>query len=208
MVKTGFRLGLGRVVLLVFPACSLVAQQPGDTAFTPSDRWKHYVHRTYGPVRLGLLAIDSAFDQALLRPSCWDSGAASYGRRYTRSFERRVIRNTAELGAGLLTGEDLRFRPSGSRVFHARIWNSLRSSVTARMPDGTTRPAYTRFFATALTDVSTAHWTGERIRPEWLMTNLAWSALDQMQVNLLDEFGPDLRRIGNRIWRRAHRVRR
>ena len=76
----------------------------------------------------------------------------------------------------------------------------------ARMPDGTSRPAYTRFFATTVTNVSTANWTRERIGPERLARSLGWSALDQMQTNLLNEFGPDLRRFGMRAWKRVRHI--
>jgi hypothetical protein len=71
------------------------------------------------------------------------------------------------------------------------------------MPDGGRRPAYTRFFAGALADVSTAHWTRQAIRPEWLLQSLGTSALDRAETNLLDEFGPDLRSFGMRIWKRT-----
>jgi hypothetical protein len=149
------------------------------------------------------LAADTALDQALREPHCWDSSASSYGLRYARAFERRVIKNSAELAAGLLTGEDLRYRRSHSSSIHGRFWNALRWSVTAQMPDGTKRPAYSRFVATELVNVSTAHWTRQRIGAEWLSRSLAWSALDQAQTNLLDEFGPDMRRVGTRIWKRV-----
>jgi hypothetical protein len=178
------------------------AQQPLDEPFTPSARWSHYLHRTYGPARFGFLAADTAIDHMLRDPSCWDSTAGAYGRRFARSFERRVVRNTAELAAGLVTGEDLRYRPSQSNLFRGRVWNALQASVTARMPDGTKRPAYTRFFAAAVASVSTAHWTGQRVQPRWLLRSVGWSAVDQMQTNLLDEFGPDLRRMGKHIWNR------
>jgi len=152
---------------------------------------------------LGLLAIDTTIDHALRQPACWDSAASSYGRRYARSFERRVIRNTVEMGAGILTGEDLRYRASRSPLFRQRIWNVLRSSVTANMSNGSTRPAYSRFFATAVAEASTAHWTRRHIQPGWLLHSVAWSGLDQVQTNLLDEFSPDLRRVGTRIWRKV-----
>jgi hypothetical protein len=179
--------------------------QPLAEEFTASARWSHYLHRTFGPVRLGLLAADTAIDHAFHEPACWDYAADSYGRRYARTFERRVIRNTAELAGGLLTGEDLRYRRSHSGAMSKRIWNAVRASVTAQMPDGSKRPAYTRFFAGTAAEVATANWTGQRIEPRWLFQSVAWSTLDQVQTNLLDEFGPDLRRIGTRIWKRARR---
>jgi hypothetical protein len=196
------RIGLAVVLLGIGASTGCAQQQPAEP-FTPAARWSHYVHRTYGPARFGLLAADIAVDQVLREPACWDSTAGSYGRRYARAFERRVIRNSVELGAGILTGEDLRYRASRSPIFQRRIWNVLRSSVTARMPDETRRPAYTRFFAGAVADMSTAHWTGRPIQARWLLLSLSQSTLGQVQTNLLDEFGPDLRRIGNRAWKRA-----
>jgi hypothetical protein len=70
------------------------------------------------------------------------------------------------------------------------------------MPDGAVRPAYTRFFSAAVAEASTAHWIGQTVQPRWMVQTLAWGALDQIQTNLLDEFGPDLRRIGSGIWKR------
>jgi hypothetical protein len=193
----------GRSLLILWVMGASLGRGQLVEPFTPATRWSHYLHRTYGPVRLGLLAADTAVDQALRQPACWDSTAGSYGRRYARAFERRVIRNSAELAAGLVTGEDLRYRRSRSSSIHGRAWNAMRASVTAHMPDGTERPAYTRFFASELVNVSTAHWTRQRIQPGWLLQSLAWTALDQTQTNLLDEFGPDLRRFGMRIWKRV-----
>jgi hypothetical protein len=193
----------GAVVLWIAAVSSGYAQQPLVEPFTPSARWSHYVHRTFEPVRLVRLAADTAIDHALLDPKCWDFSARSYARRYSRSFERRVIRNTAELTTGLLTGEDLRYRPSRSHSFPGRFWGAVRASATAYMPDGTRQPAYTRFFAGALADVSTAHLTGQRIQPRWMVRSVVWSSVDQVQTNLLDEFGPDLRRIGSSIWKRV-----
>ncbi len=182
---------------------SVFAQQQLAEPFTPSARWSQYLHRTYDPARLGFLAADTALDHLLRDPACWDSGAASYGRRYGRALERRVIRNTAELATGLLTGEDLRYRMSRSSSVKGRLWNTVRFSVTARMPDGTSRPAYTRFFAGAVTSVATANWIRDPIRPARLGQSLAWSALDQVETNMMTEFGPDLRRFGMRVWKRV-----
>jgi hypothetical protein len=153
---------------------------------------------------MGFLAVDTAIDQALSGSGCWHSGGPDYGRRFARAFESRVVRNSAELATGILTGEDLRYHASRSHSFHGRLWNALRSSVTAQMPDGSRRPAYTRFFALELANVSTVRWGRQPIRPEWFMKSLTRSTLDQAQTNILDEFGPDLRRIGVHIWKRVH----
>ncbi len=138
-------------------------------------------------------------DHLLHQPACWDFTARSYERRFARAFQSRVVKNSTELALGLLTGEDLRYHRSRSASFQGRLWNALRSSVTAQMPDGTKRPAYTRIFASELANVSVARWTRQPIQPGQLAQCLWWSALDQAETNMLDEFGPDLRRIGIRI---------
>jgi hypothetical protein len=70
------------------------------------------------------------------------------------------------------------------------------------MPDGHIRPAYTRFFASTVTDLSTAHWTNQPIQARFVFDSMAWSAIGQMQTNLFDEFSPDMRRFGLRILRK------
>ncbi len=195
---------IGSVLWLsIFGAESLSAQVQFAEPFTPNAQWSYYVRRTYGPVRLGLLGAEAAIEHVLRDPACWDSDADSYGRRYGRDFARRTIRNTAELTTGLITGEDLRYRRSRSHSVPGRVWNALRSAGTARMPDGSKRPAYTRFVAAQMADLATARWTHQTIRPGWMLQSVGWSALSQIQTNLLDEFGPDLRRIGFRILRRS-----
>jgi hypothetical protein len=174
----------------------------GDS-FTPADRWSRYLHRTFGPTRLAVLAGETAVDHGFGHPACWDDSAGSYGQRFARVFDRRLIRNTTELATGILTREDLRYRRSQAQSVRGRVWHAIRASVVAQMPDGRERPAYSRFFATAATELSTAHWVGQPIRSPWLFESVGWSALDQVQTNLLDEFGPDLRRIAGSLWHGA-----
>ena len=200
------RFTVALALLAAAPGC---AQQPSEDAFTAGERWKHYVQCTYSPERLGLLAVDTAIDQAMNNPSRWNSGAGSYEWRYARTLERRIVRNTAELGTGLLTGEDLRYRRSQSHSITARAWDAVRASFTARMPDGTRRPAYTRFFAAMVTDAAIPYCAHRSFQPGWMILQApGWSVVNQAQTNLLDEFGPDLRRFGLRIGRcvRLHRL--
>ena len=194
-----------RVLVLSILGAALLGAQPQqlDEPFTASARWAHYFHRTYSPSRMALLSLDTAVDHALRDPGCWGFTPDAYGRRYARAFERRVIRNSVELAGGLLTGEDLRYRPSGSHVFHVRVWHAVRSSVTAQMPDGSKRPAYTRFVAGTVANITTVNWTRQPVQPAWLAGSLGWSTLGQVQTNLLDEFSPELRRAGSRIWKRV-----
>jgi hypothetical protein len=191
------------LVLWAAATASALAQDPLSVPFTPAERWAQYLHRTYSPARMGRLAAETMLDQVLREPACWDHSALSYANRFGRSFERRVVRNTVELAGGILTGEDLRYRRARSRAFPARVWNAVLGSATARMPDGSIRPAYTRFVSGAVAEMSTAHWTRRRIQPEWLMRSAVWSTFDQVQTNLLDEFGPDLRRFGTKLWKRT-----
>ena len=193
------------------PVAAALAQRSSTTVgltqpLTASQRWAYYIHRTYSPHRLGLLAAETAMDHALREPTCWDRGLASYVTRYARAFDRRLIRNTAEFGLGFLTGEDLRYQPLFSGPLHGRFWHSVRSAVVAGMSRGTEQPAYARFAAAALAEVSTAHWIGRPLEPGWVAETLGWGVLDQIQNNLLDEFGPDFRRFGRRVGKRVWRA--
>jgi hypothetical protein len=195
------------LLFLTWTMPGLAQAQPADPSggelFTASDRWSHYLHRTFGPTRLAVLAAETAVDHGFREPRCWDDSASSYIQRYARVFDRRLIRNTTELATGLLTGEDLRYSKSRSHSFQGRVWHAVRASMVARMPDGTERPAYSRFFASATTELSTAHWIGQPIRTGWLLRSVGWSALDQAQTNVLDEFSPDIRRIATSLLRAA-----
>jgi hypothetical protein len=174
--------------------------------FTPAERFAYYLHRTYGPHKLGVLAFETALDHALGQPACWDQGLGSYVTRYSRALDHRMIRNTAEFGAGLLTGADLRYKRLGSGPIQARVWNAVRSAFLARAAGDRQRPAYTRFAAATVAEVGTAHWTGQPIHAAWLAQALGWGALDQIQTNLLDEFSAEFRRIGGRMCRRLRLV--
>jgi hypothetical protein len=196
------------LLLSLIGASSAVAQAqpvepPTSGPLTPSARWALYLHRTFGPTRLAVLAAETAVDHGFGEPRCWDASAGAYAQRYARVFDRRLIRNTTELATGILTGEDLRYRKSRSRSIQGRAWSAIRASMVARMPDGRERPAYSRFFASAATELSTAHWTGQPIRTQWVLRSVGWSAVDQAETNLLDEFSPDIRRIATSLWHRA-----
>jgi hypothetical protein len=182
------------VPLLLAPQHRALPAMPAP--FTTAERWSYYLRRTYHPQRLGILAVETALDHALRQPACWDRSPTSYLTRYSRSFDRRLIRNTAEFGAGLLTGEDLRYQRLGAGSLHARVWHAVGGAFLAHMNDGRPRPAYTRFVGATIAEVGTAHWTRQNITPKWLGHALAEGALDQIETNLLDEFAPDLRRIG------------
>jgi len=72
------------------------------------------------------------------------------------------------------------------------------------MPDGRRRPAYTLFFSNAVAEIATAHWTGQPIRTRWAFQSVGWSALAKFETHVLDEFGPDIRRVTKRFWNALH----
>jgi hypothetical protein len=198
------QIALVLLLSLIGVSSGIAQEQSADSltgkSYTPPERWSEYLHRTFGPTRLALLGAETAVDHGFGEPSCWDASGAAYVQRYARAFDRRLIKNTTEFATGVLTREDLRYRKAGSRSIRGRVWNVFRASVVAKMPDGTERPAYTRFFASATTELSTAHWVGQPIRTRWEFQSVGWSVLDQAETNLMDEFSPDLRRIAIRLW--------
>ena len=113
------QIALVLLVSLIGVSSGIAQVKSGDSltakSYTPPERWSGYLHRTFGPTRLAVLAAETAVDHGFGEPGCWDASGAAYVQRYARAFDRRLIKNTTEFAAGILTGEDLRYRKSGSQ---------------------------------------------------------------------------------------------
>ena len=91
--------------------------------------------------RACLLGFRSRFVRA---PLCPGGGASRHQKHH------RTGRRSPDRGGSYVTA------CPGRPQLKGRVWNAVRASVTAQMPDGTSRPAYTRFFAGTVTNVATA----------------------------------------------------
>lgn len=183
--------------LLLF-VCGSVFGQIKGTDFTWEDRWKYYIHRTYSPERMSLLAVDTALDHAV---SSGGLHPVNYADRYAGAFATRIARTTIELGVGGWLHEDARRRASGLTSFRRRLSWALTHSMTARGPDGNVRPAWSRFAGTAGGFLVISSWNARPITVGRLGGAFSNSVLFNIQDSLLNEFEPELRRTGLRVAR-------
>jgi hypothetical protein len=181
--------------------CGDSTAQTGDRVFGNwRERWDNYIERTYDWKRLTAIAAESAFDQTLQLNKC---GRAPYcfPHHIGRSLVRRTARNTLELAAGQVLGEDLRRHPSGLAGFRRRAAFALVHAPLARDSRGEWQPAYSRFAGTLGAVIVSRAWDGRPLTSSSISRSFAWTASSYFQDALFAEFEPDLRRMGRDAWR-------
>lgn len=166
-----------------------------------ADRLHDYVFRTYtDPARLAWLIFDSSVDHWTRAPHQWDRSAQSFSYRFASGWGRRIVRNTAQLGFESFLHEDSRYRRSGSGRADKRVWSAISQSVLAHKPDGSVEPMYGRIAAGVVAHATASTWHPQACAPPHLIRGVAFAAVDRAGNNLLDEFAPDLKVFGRRIW--------
>ncbi|MBC8166921.1 MAG: hypothetical protein H7Y20_13760 [Bryobacteraceae bacterium] len=178
--------------------------QQSRSEFGWEERWQHYVHRTYSPQRMGLLAADVGLDSIL--SSGGKSGMGFYPDRYGSALSRRITRTSIEFALGGLLKEDARRRPSHQKGLRNRLTWVMTHALLAVGPDGRLTPAYARY-AAAVGGVGVGSvWQQTPFTARCVLNGLAGSAMFSLQDQMLTEFGPDFQRIGfgiARSWRRT-----
>lgn len=165
---------------------------------TSEERFRYYLHRTYAWQKMGWLAADTALDHLLNEPE-WGRGLGGYGCQYASSFGRRLISNSVEFGAILISGQDTRFRPSRQKGLLPRIRYAVSHAFLATSASGNIEPAYTRFAGITGGALIAPVWHQRSLSASRFGRDLAFSTLDQVQNSLLTEFSPDMLRIGRGI---------
>jgi hypothetical protein len=199
------RLGvwLPGLVCVLIAGCPCAQGQDDDAAehFTGRERLNSYVERTFtSKSRLVFLFVDTAEDHLQRQPKEWDLGGSGLAARLGSNYGRRLIRNTIELGAGALLSEDSRYRPSTEPGIAPRMRHAVASAFTARV-DGHRRPAYATLAALTATAFIVSVWQPRRFSACEVMRGVSFSLLDRVPDRLLDEFSPDMKRFGKRMWR-------
>src|SRR5215471_1475763 len=143
-------------VVLLFRAY-VFAQSPGSLDW--QHRWNDYVGRLHDWRAVGSIAGDTAFNEAFRSREC-PHMEACFPHRFSGNLIRRTARLTTELGVGGLLGEDLRRRPSEMKGFRRRFLYAVEHAALAQGPDGTWRPAYSRFAGTFAGIAVSAAWRG------------------------------------------------
>lgn len=193
----------GFLVAIPVIAQSIVAEPPpvGGYYASGQERVQAYVFRTYtDPARLAWLLFDSGVDHWTRAPQHWDQSPQSFGYRFASGWGRRIVRNTAQLGFETLLKEDSRYRRSGQGPMVKRFAFAVSHSVLAYKPDGSVGPMYGRMAAGVVAASTASTWHPQSTSPACLVSGVGMAAVNRSGDNLLEEFGPDLKRFGRKTW--------
>jgi hypothetical protein len=75
-------------------------------------------------------------------------------------------------------------------------------AFTARARSGNTRPAYSRIIAITTGTLISNQWRSDPKTGYNLTRALVFGVTDKIQDDLVQEFSPDLKRFGHKIWRK------
>src|SRR5262245_29178146 len=172
----------GRLCLLAWPflLASGLHAQTNVSAFDWNARWDNYLNRTYDWRKIGVVAVETAFDQSFQLRKC---GRPPYcfPQDFGASMTRRTARNTIELGAGALFHQDLRRRPSGLHGIRRRAPYALLHAPLARGKDGEWEPAYARYAGTLGGVTVSSAWRGRPITSEQIFEGFGWATTSYIQ---------------------------
>jgi hypothetical protein len=193
--------------VLLTGAAFAQAPQPGLDDFTSlGDRFRYYLHRTYtSRSRFVFLLADTGLGHALNDPEEWGQEPKTYLMRLSSSLGRRIVANTIDFGLGAALQEDTRYRRSELHGIRRRVRYATSAAFTARMPDGSSRPAYSRFGAVAGAVLVSSQWHPRPASASDLALDIGFSIIGRVPDNLLDEFSPDMRRVGLKAWQTLRR---
>lgn len=197
----------GRRWLFLIPMAYAQTAAPNNEDFNFKARWKWYAKRTYtDPWRhirlLGEVTVDDYLSGELDK---WGSGLSGVGKSIAPVYGQRVISNTTEFLAGaLIFHDDARYRDSQKSGFFSRGLYASLGAFTARNKRGKTRPAYSRIIAVTAGILIANRWRPAPAGGMDLADRLVFGITDKVQDNLLQEFTPELKRFGLRLW---HKVR-
>jgi hypothetical protein len=185
-------------------------QQPAAKAAEKFDfkaRFAWYAKRTYTNLwgHANLIGEVTVDDFAFGDVKRWGTGLSGWGKSLAPVYGQRVVDNTTEFLLGALVGDDARYRPSEKRGIVRRGLHATVDAFTARAKSGNTRPAYSRIIAVTTGILIANQWRSKPETGYTLSRALAFGVTDKIQGDLLQEFTPDLKHMGNKIWRKIRR---
>jgi hypothetical protein len=181
-----------------------ITTPPGTTPaitvppITAAERFKYYVDRTYGWQQMGGTAVSTGIDYMIARPE-WGRGIGGFSSSYASSFGRRVVTNSAEFGAASALREDIRFRPSRRIGFVPRLKYATAHAFLAYGPSNQVEPGYARFVGITGVALIEPTWHPAGLTGASFGKNVGLRSLDQVEQSMLTEFGPDLKRLSQRL---------
>lgn len=171
-----------------------------EEGFGAGERARHYLYRTYSWQRTALLGIDTGLGH-LLDGAAGGAGISRFPSSYGEALARRVSRNSMEFALGMVLKEDPRYRASGQRGLRRRVAYAALHTVMGPGPDGRDRLSFSRLVPALASDVLASSWERRRLTAGGVMAGFGWTLAGDLQTRCLDEFSPDLKRVGQRIGR-------
>jgi len=196
------------VLLWLLSQASAAAQDREIPPLTPpatsAPQFHDYVDHTYGWQPLSWLATDTAIDFLRSRPE-WGRGPGGFGCQYASAFGRRLISNSVELGVGLVLHEDTHFHPSQRRGYLPRIRYAMTHAFLDSVQGGKFEPAYARFAAITSAALIAPAWHQRSLSASGFFEDFTFGMLGQLQNSLLNEFSPDLQKLGRNVRKKVLR---
>jgi hypothetical protein len=183
---------------VAFAAAEDIEPFLSTSPLTAAHPFQDYLERTYGWQTLSWLATDTAIDHLRSRPE-WGRGPGGFGCQYASAFGRRLISNSVELGVDLALHEDTRFHQSGRAGILPRMRYAMAHAFLASAPGGKFEPAYARFAAITSGALVAPSWHRQTLSASGFFVDISSGMLSQLQNSLLNEFGPDLQKLGQKI---------
>jgi hypothetical protein len=119
---------------------------------TGEDKFRIYIHKTFGPPALILPAVGAGF-QMLNPPSHypreWKDGSGAFGRTYGYKMADRTSRETAQFLTAFLLHEDPRYQRSTSTNAFRRTLHALAFTVFDKTNSGRNTLAVSNFASAA-----------------------------------------------------------
>lgn len=100
------------------------------------ERFKRYLSRTVGPLRLVRTGVSAGFNQWNDSPEEWGQGMKGYGKRYASGLGRNAIQQTVSYGLDEALKLDTGFQRSKREGFLPRLKDALLQNVTSRTRSG------------------------------------------------------------------------
>ena len=199
-----------RLIILLLLVGSIAHSQDQQAAAKPPEKFdfkarlKWYAVRTYVDPwshadLIGEVTVD---DFAFGDVKRWGSGLSGWGKSLAPVYGQRVVDNTTEFLLGALVGDDARYRPSEKSGIVGRGPHATIDAFTARAKSGDTRPAYSRIIAVTTGILIANQWQSKPEAGYTLSRALVFGVTDKIQGDLLQEFTPDLKQMGRKIWRK------
>jgi hypothetical protein len=177
---------------------------------TPEERRDWFVRSVAGPKSVTVAVVSGAWQTATDSPKEWN-GNSGFAKRVLAHEAHAGISKGIEGSLGTFWGEDPRRARSGRATVSGRIGFALKTVVLAPRQDGHLAPAWGRYAGAVGSSVVENAWLPARLStPRETARRIASSFVSRVVVNLLTEFGPDLRRglraVGSGRGSRKHPV--